>query len=63
MSLPDGFDLQNAKLMGIQLVKILSEQLGSELRHSAGEGTSFHIEFPEYREAGTEVHGSSDHLS
>ena len=53
VGLPAGFDPQLAKTMGIQLVRILSEQLGGRLRHFPGEGASFLVEFSEYREAQT----------
>jgi hypothetical protein len=61
--LPDGFDLKNTPTMGIQLVRILSEQLGSELKYSSEDGASFQIEFGEYHEAGTVVHGTMDSVN
>jgi len=50
VGLPPDFDPAGARTMGIQLVRILSEQLGGELRCFSKGGSSFKVEFDEYRE-------------
>ncbi len=50
---PDGFDFESTKTMGLQLVRILSEQLNSETVVQSGPGTSFTFNFREYLEAGS----------
>jgi len=63
VGLPADFDLKSAKSMGIQLVRVLSEQLGGELQHFSQGGASFRVEFFEYREAETLVSSSSRPLN
>ncbi len=60
--LPPGFDPSGTLSLGLQLVTMLTSQLGGELRVEAGggegQGARFTIEFSEYREAGTALHPS-----
>jgi PAS domain S-box-containing protein len=53
---PEGVDFRKVKSMGMQLVTVLAEQLGGEVRYSGESGTSFTVTFKEYHEVGTEVH-------
>jgi PAS domain S-box-containing protein len=53
---PEGVHFRKVKSMGMQLVTVLAEQLGGEVRYSGENGTSFTVTFKEYHEAGTEVH-------
>ncbi|MBN2721014.1 MAG: PAS domain S-box protein [Proteobacteria bacterium] len=50
VGLPPDFDPACARSMGIQLVRILSEQLGGELKFFSEGGSSFRVEFNEYGE-------------
>jgi two-component sensor histidine kinase len=53
VGLPEGFDFESTKTMGLQLVRILSEQLNSETVVQSDPGTSFTFNFREYLEAGS----------
>lgn len=55
VGLPPGFDVHDARSMGMQLVTILSEQLGGRLEVGEGPGARFTIVFHEYHEASTLV--------
>jgi two-component system, sensor histidine kinase PdtaS len=44
--LPAGFDVQNAKSMGLRLVQMLTRQLRGNLTFESGEATVFKIRFP-----------------
>jgi len=46
MGLPDGFDLRQAKSLGMQLVSDLTAQLAGQLEHFNREGAHFHLTFP-----------------
>ncbi len=54
---PAGLDYRKVGSMGMQLVRVLVEQLGGTLELSSrpGEGTTFTVSFREYREAPPEV--------
>ncbi len=49
-------DLNNTKTLGLKLVSVLAEQLGSRLEYDGKNGTRFSLEFREYREAGVELY-------
>jgi two-component sensor histidine kinase len=53
IGLPEGFDFKTTNTMGLQLVRILSEQLNSETVVENTPGASFAFSFGEYLEAGT----------
>jgi two-component sensor histidine kinase len=44
--LPAGFDIQNAKSMGLRLVQMLTRQLRGRLTFESGEETVFKVRFP-----------------
>ena len=43
--MPEGFNLENTDTLGIQLVKILVDQLGGELELKRNNGTEFIVRF------------------
>jgi PAS domain S-box-containing protein len=47
VGLPPGFDPEKGKSLGMKLVRMLTGQLGGELKYSNGVGTTFEIRFPE----------------
>jgi two-component sensor histidine kinase len=49
VGLPEGFDPERGKSLGMKLVRMLTGQLGGELAHHNGVGTTFEIRFPEER--------------
>lgn len=42
---PAGFDWHSAESLGLRLVRMLSEQLGADLSHHNGSGTTFELHF------------------
>ncbi|MGA9771571.1 MAG: PAS domain S-box protein [Blastocatellia bacterium] len=50
VGLPDGFDPEMGKSLGMKLVRMLTEQLCGELECRNGAGTTFEIRFPEQEE-------------
>jgi PAS domain S-box-containing protein len=50
VGLPEGFDPERGKSLGMKLVRMLTEQLGGELECRNGVGTTFEIKFPEQKE-------------
>lgn len=55
---PQGFDYRKTKTLGLQLVRVLIDQLGGTIHLlDRGAGTTFLIRFHEYREVGTILHG------
>lgn len=46
IGLPKELDIENAKTLGLKLVRTLTEQLRGQLSHSNGCGTKFEITFP-----------------
>jgi PAS domain S-box-containing protein len=50
VGLPEGFDPEKGKSLGMKLVRMLTEQLGGELECRNGVGTTFEIKFPEQKE-------------
>ena len=50
VGLPDGFDPERGKSLGMKLVRMLTEQLCGELECRNGVGTTFEIKFPEQKE-------------
>jgi two-component system, sensor histidine kinase PdtaS len=44
--LPEGFDIQNAKSMGLRLVQMLTRQLRGRLTFESGRETVFKVRFP-----------------
>jgi PAS domain S-box-containing protein len=50
VGLPDGFDPDKGKSLGMKLVRMLTEQLCGELQCRNGLGTTFEITFPEQKE-------------
>ncbi|MDF1536413.1 MAG: histidine kinase dimerization/phosphoacceptor domain -containing protein [bacterium] len=55
VGLPQGFDINTTHSMGMQLITILTEQLGGQVKVGGGPGARFGILFGEYREASTLV--------
>ncbi|MEE8320044.1 MAG: PAS domain S-box protein, partial [bacterium] len=53
---PRGVNFRQTKSLGLQLVTVLIDQLGGTIKMVKRMGTTFHITFKEYREAGTELH-------
>ena len=53
---PEGFDIKKTSSLGLQLVSILVEQLSGDMRIKSEKGTSFLINFDEYREAGAKLY-------
>jgi len=53
VGLPPGLDITNTTSLGMQLVKVIVEQLAGTLKVERKQGTSFRIHFAEYLEAGT----------
>ncbi len=51
VGLPEGLDYRKSRSMGMQLVVVLAQQLGSELFHDSSDGASFSLTFSEYTEA------------
>ncbi|HEV8482529.1 MAG TPA: PAS domain S-box protein [Blastocatellia bacterium] len=47
VGLPADFDPEKGKSLGMKLVRMLTGQLGGELKYSNGVGTTFEIRFPE----------------
>ncbi len=45
--LPEGFDIQSSKGLGLKLVSALATQLDAKLEVMGGEGTTFRLTFPE----------------
>jgi len=56
VGLPPELDLTETKTMGMQLVKVIVEQLGGTIEVERQEGTVFKIHFAEYLEAGTTLY-------
>jgi PAS domain S-box-containing protein len=56
IGLPQGFDLAKSESLGLQLVNILGDQLGSGIEVNSEKGTRFSLEFDEYFEAGSELY-------
>ncbi len=56
IGLPKDLDIYKTKTLGLQLVTVLTEQLGGTLELNRDGGTVFRIHFKEYHEAGTELH-------
>ena len=56
IGLPSCVDFHNTRTMGIQLVRILSEQLDSETTVVSDAGTAYSFRFREYHEAGTNLY-------
>ncbi len=50
---PKKLDFRKTKSLGMQLITILTEQLGGSIELNREKGTTFTIRFAEYREAGT----------
>ncbi|HJQ24901.1 MAG TPA: histidine kinase dimerization/phosphoacceptor domain -containing protein [Blastocatellia bacterium] len=50
VGLPEGFDPERGKSLGMKLVRMLTGQLSGELAHHNGVGTTFEIRFPEERQ-------------
>ena len=46
IGVPDDFDIENTTSMGLEIVRILSQQLDGKLELQRGNGTQFVIEFP-----------------
>ncbi|MBR0565509.1 PAS domain S-box protein [Azoarcus sp. L1K30] len=46
VGLPAGFDLENVKSLGLQLVPLLAEQLGGDFSLGSGPGARFALRFP-----------------
>jgi two-component sensor histidine kinase len=44
--IPEDLDIENASSMGLEIVRVLTEQLDGQWTCSGGEGTEFMIEFP-----------------
>jgi two-component sensor histidine kinase len=55
VGLPEGLDYRKSRSMGMQLVVVLAQQLGSELVHDGSDGATFTMTFSEYMEASPEV--------
>ena len=53
VGLPPGLDITNTTSLGMQLVKVIVEQLAGTLEVERKQGASFKIHFAEYLEAGT----------
>lgn len=53
---PEDIDFQHVRSMGLQLVKLLVEQLDGIIELNRESGTTFNITFREYQEAGTEMY-------
>ncbi len=51
VGLPDDFDPERGKSLGMKLVHMLTGQLCGELEHRNGVGTTFEIKFPEEKGA------------
>jgi len=45
IGLPDGFDFQHTKSLGMQLVMMLAQQMGGEIEIDGKNGTAFKIRF------------------
>jgi PAS domain S-box-containing protein len=56
VGLPEDLDPAATTSLGMQLINILSEQLGGEHRVYTDGGTRYVMRFEEYREAGTELY-------
>jgi PAS domain S-box-containing protein len=56
VGLPDGLDAMKTGSLGLRLVSVLAEQLGSELQVERDQGTTFRLTFDEYLEAGVEMY-------
>jgi PAS domain S-box-containing protein len=56
IGMPEGMDSGKTGSLGMQLVRVLVEQLGGALEIERGEGTTFRITFKEYHEAGTALY-------
>lgn len=56
VGLPEGLDIWQTSSLGMQLVTVLTSQLGGELNVRSDEGTEFSICFKEYLEAGTALY-------
>jgi PAS domain S-box-containing protein len=50
IGLPEGFDPERGKSLGMKLVRMLTEQLCGELECRNGVGTTFAVKFPEQKE-------------
>jgi PAS domain S-box-containing protein len=53
VGLPPGLDINSTTALGMQLVKVIIEQLAGTMEVEREQGTSFKISFAEYLEAGT----------
>jgi len=53
VGLPPGLDIDSTTALGMQLVKVIIEQLAGTMEVEREQGTSFKIHFSEYLEAGT----------
>ncbi len=56
VGLPKEMDFESTKTLGLKLVSVLAEQLGSRLELDSKAGTRFSLEFREYREAGSALY-------
>ena len=56
VGIPAGFDIDQTKTLGLQLVTSIACQLGARIWQGEGEGTSFTLHFKEYFEVGAEIH-------
>ncbi|MDF1526443.1 MAG: histidine kinase dimerization/phosphoacceptor domain -containing protein [bacterium] len=56
VGIPEDIDIRKTQSLGLQLVTMLVEQLSGEMRINSDKGTSFVIEFEEYREAGVKLY-------
>jgi PAS domain S-box-containing protein len=56
VGIPEDIDIRKTQSLGLQLVMMLVEQLSGEMRINSDKGTSFVIEFEEYREAGAKLY-------
>ncbi len=46
--IPDHVDVQHAKSLGLEIIRILTRQLHGSVEIERGNGTTFRITFPEY---------------
>ncbi len=56
VGMPTGLDVSKTTSLGMQLVTIITNQLGGSLEVTSGSGTIFKISFSEYQEAGVELY-------